>query len=412
MSHACHYRDASLQEHAVNQDRLLIIDDDSGFRNYARRVGEASGFETFITDSASEFKEKVRAWRPTVIMLDLNMPGADGIELLRDLAETKSAARILIASGVDAKVLDAAQRIASERGLAMAGTLAKPVRLSTLRQTLEALREFETPLLAGALAYAIAHDELLLEYQPKFNCRMGEIYGVEALIRWQHPTRGLVAPDNFIPLAEQSGLIHDMTQWVVARATQQAASWRREGLPLDMAINISARNLEQMTLPDLLAASCSEAGIATDSVTLEITESAAMSDPTETMDVLTRLRLKGFNLSIDDFGTGYSSLVQLRRLPLSEIKIDKSFVMQMQRSLDSRVIVEAVIGLGQKLGHNVVAEGVETLEILDALRALGVDAAQGYFIGRPTRADKIAPLIAKISGNGWAAPAAGGNAVA
>ena len=133
-----------------------------------------------------------------------------------------------------------------------------------------------------------------------------------------------------------------------------------------------------------------------------------MGDPTETMDVLTRLRLKGFNLSIDDFGTGYSSLYQLRRLPLSEIKVDKSFVMQMLRNQDLRVIVEAVIGLGQKLGLTVVAEGVETPEILDALRAQGVDAAQGYFIGRPMRADRIAALVAKsMDGAAGAAPALG-----
>ena len=207
----------------MNQDRLLIVDDDSGFRNYARRVGEASGYETFITASAAEFKEKIRSWRPTVILLDLQMPGADGVELLRDLAEAKSAARILIASGVDTKVLEAAERLASERGLSMAGTLQKPVRLALLRDELERLREFEAPLLAGALAHAIANGELLLEYQPKLDCRTGQVRGVEALARWQHPTRGIVPPDKFVPLAEQSGLIHDMTDWVVASATRQAA---------------------------------------------------------------------------------------------------------------------------------------------------------------------------------------------
>jgi EAL domain-containing protein (putative c-di-GMP-specific phosphodiesterase class I) len=379
----------------MNENRLLIVDDEPGFRGFARRAGETAGFETFAAATATEFKEKVRSWQPTVIMLDLNMPGADGVELMRELADAKCTARLLIASGVDGKVLEAVGQLASERGLAIAGTLAKPIRYAHLKETLDQLREFETPLLASALAHAIAHDELILEYQPKLDCRTGRIYGVEALARWQHPTRGIMPPDTFISLAENSGLIHELTKWVAARATAQLAQWHARDLPLEIAVNVSALDLEQIDLPDMLAASCAEAGVAPAAVTLEVTESAAMGDPTVTMEVLTRLRLKGFHLSIDDFGTGYSSLLQLRRLPVSELKIDRSFVTQMTVSQDCRVIVEAVAGLGQKLGLKVVAEGAETAPILDALKTLGVDAGQGYFIGRPVGADKIAPLVLK-----------------
>ena len=375
------------------QDRLLVIDDDSGFRNYVRRVGEAIGFETVATGDAQVFKERVRSWEPSVIVMDLNMPGADGVELLRDLVEAKSTARVLIASGVEDRILDTAERLAVERGIAVAGTLHKPVRAALLRETLEKLREFEKPLLAGTLAHAIRNGNLMLEYQPKLDCRSAQVYALEALVRWRHPSRGMIPPDQFIALAEQSGLIHDLTEWVVNAAADQVAAWRRGGMPSEVAVNISARNLENLDLPDLISSRCEQAGVSPDMMTLELTESAAMSDPAQSMDVLTRLRLKGFRLSIDDFGTGFSSLVQLRKLPFSELKIDKSFVMQMQKDKDSRVIVEAVIGLAQKLGLSVVAEGIETAEVLAAIAKLGCDAAQGYFISPPVAAERVGDAI-------------------
>jgi EAL domain-containing protein (putative c-di-GMP-specific phosphodiesterase class I) len=321
------------------------------------------------------------------------MPGADGIELLRDLVDAKSRARVLIASGVDLKILETAERLAAEHGLSIAGTLQKPFHVSVLRETLERLREIDGPLLADSLAHAIRNENLLLEYQPKLDCESGQVYGVEALVRWQHPTRGIVPPDQFIALAEQGGLIHDLTEWVFKAATRQAAAWRQQGMPIDIAVNLSAVDLHDLKLPDFMAATCKAVGLLPDAVTLELTESAAMGNPAQTMDVLTRLRLKGFHLSIDDFGTGYSSLVQLRKLPFSELKIDKSFVIQMNQNQDCHVIVEAVIGLGQKLGLSVVAEGVETADVFESVRKMGVDAAQGYFIGRPAQADRIGEIV-------------------
>jgi len=377
----------------MNHDRLLIIDDESGFRNYVRRVGEASGFEVFATGDSRVFKEYTRSWHPSVIMIDLQMPGSDGIELLRDLADAKSEARVLIASGVDLKILDTAERLAAEHGLVISGTLHKPFSASDLRETLERLREIDGPLLAGALDHAIRSDNLLLEYQPKIDCKTGQVYGVEALVRWQHPTRGTLPPDQFISLAEHSGLIRDLTKWVLNAATRQAMEWRREGLPIELAVNLSALDLQDIKLPDFIAASCEAAGLSPGLVTLEVTETAVMGDPVQTMDVLTRLRLKGFHLSIDDFGTGYSSLVQLRKMPFSELKIDKSFVIEMKRNQDCHVIVKAVIGLGQELGLSVVAEGVETADVFEAVRKMGVDAVQGYFIGRPARADRIEEIV-------------------
>lgn len=384
----------------MSQDRLLVIDDEVGFRNFVRRVAESCGFETFATGDAEAFKDRVRTWRPSVIVMDLQMPNADGIELLRDLSEAKSTARVLIASGVDAKVLETVRRLGAERGLTIAGTLQKPIRAAELRASFERLREVERPLLANALSHAIKNGHLILEYQPKLDGRSRRIVGVEALVRWQHPTRGIVPPDQFIALADESGLIHDLTEWVANAAIHQSAVWRQEGLKLSMAINISARNLDNLRLPDQLEEICASVGVPPDEVTLELTESAAMGDPVQTMDVLTRIRLKGFCLSVDDFRTGYSSLVQLHRLPFSELKIDRSFVTPMNRAADCRVIVEATIALAQKLGLNVVAEGVETGDVFEAVFGMGCDSAQGYFISRPVAAQRLAEIVRS---NNWAA---------
>jgi EAL domain-containing protein (putative c-di-GMP-specific phosphodiesterase class I) len=375
------------------QDQLLVIDDDGGFRNYVRRIAEDSGFDTTVTGDVKAFREQIRTSAPTVIVMDLNMPNADGIELMRELATVKSTAKILLVSGVDTKVLDAARRFGTERGLTIAGALQKPIRAALLRDTLACLRELDKPLLASGLAHAIRNDDLILEYQPRLDCSKSIITGVEALVRWHHPTRGILPPDQFISLAEQSGLCHDLAEWVATVAAKQGAAWRKEGMPLDMAINVSARNLERIDLPDMLVGCCEQAGFPPEGLTIEVTESAAMSTSPQTIDVLTRLRLKGFRLSLDDFGTGYSCLSQLQRLPFSEIKVDKSFVMQMQRDPDSRVIVEMVIALGQKLRHAVVAEGVETPENLADLRTMGADAVQGYFVSPPVSADRIADIL-------------------
>jgi EAL domain-containing protein (putative c-di-GMP-specific phosphodiesterase class I) len=233
------------------------------------------------------------------------------------------------------------------------------------------------------LARAIANDELRLDYQPKVDVRSGGVTGVEALVRWQHPTRGRLGPDSFIPLAEQSGLISDLTRWVMSTAVDQWRRWQAIGLEISIAINFSARNLDEIDSPDVLERLCRSVDVPCSQFIIEITESAAASDEIKMMDIATRLRLKGFRISIDDFGTGYSSLVQLQRLPFSEMKVDKSFVLQCTAASESLIIVKSIVDLAHNLNLKVVAEGVETLEVLEQLRRLGCDLAQGYYIGRP-----------------------------
>ena len=376
-------------------DRLLAIDDEPALRRLVKRVAEPAGFEVVVTDDPVVFTNAVRRWHPTVILLDLKMPETDGIQLLRGLAADNCAAHVIVTSGSDQKVLEAAMQLGRERGLAMSEPLAKPIRVESLKERLAGLKRASKPLLAADLEAALAADQLFLEFQPKLDCRLGRITGAEALVRWRHPTRGVIRPDQFIGLAEETGLIHGLTDWVVAAAAAQAAQWRAAKLNLEVAVavNFSAADLEDLNLPERLERHCRHAGIDAAFLTLELTETGAMREAIQMMDILTRLRLKGFKLSIDDFGTGYSSLVQLQKAPFSEIKVDLSFVTQMMSNSGCRVIVEIIIDLARKLGLNSVAEGVEDAAALQALIEMGCDMAQGYYISRPLAADVMADFV-------------------
>lgn len=237
--------------------------------------------------------------------------------------------------------------------------------------------------LMGALRQAIEGDQLLLHYQPKVDLKTRRVVGVEALVRWQHPEYGFIPPDQFIGPAEQTGLIRPLTLWVFGAAQRQCAHCRRTGREMDMAMNISARNLHDLRLPDQIAELLQACDVPPGRFEMEITESAIMADPSRALEALTRLRGMGIRFSIDDFGTGYSSLAYLQKLPIDAIKIDKSFTMNMATSKDDAVIVKSTIDLAHDLGLQVVAEGVENQETLDRLTSLGCDAAQGYHISRP-----------------------------
>ena len=385
-------------------DRLLVIDDEPAFGQVVKRVAETAGFEVVVTHDPAVFLNAARLWHPTVIMLDLKMPRTDGIQLLRTLAADKCRAHVLLSSGADGKVLESAIQLGRERGLEMGAALAKPLRAETLRVRLGGLKRVPKLQLSADLARAVSAGQLFLEYQPKLDCRLGRVTGVEALVRWRHPSHGIVAPDQFIGLAEENGLIRRLTNWVVAAAAQQAANWRAEGLALDVAVNLSAHDVEDIDLPDRLEQHCADAGIDPSSLTLELTETGAMREAVQMMDVLTRLRIKGFHLSIDDFGTGYSSLVRLQTMPFSEVKIDCAFVMQMTRNQGCRVITEIIVDLARKLGLRSVAEGVEDQEALDALIAMGCDLAQGYHLSRPLAAAGVAEFVREHAAAGGEVP--------
>jgi diguanylate cyclase (GGDEF)-like protein len=237
--------------------------------------------------------------------------------------------------------------------------------------------------LVGELRNAIEQGELSVHYQPKADLRTGEVIGCEALVRWAHPRHGFLPPDEFIPVAEHTGLIRPLTLYVLRSALEQVATWRGQGLNITMAANLSVRSLLDFSMPDEVARLLWEIDVPASALTLEITESSIMADPGRTIGVLSRLSAMGVKLAIDDFGTGYSSLSYLKRLPVDEVKIDKSFVMNMINDENDAVIVRSTADLGHNLGLKVVAEGVEDRATWDRLANHGVDIAQGYFLAKP-----------------------------
>jgi diguanylate cyclase (GGDEF)-like protein len=241
--------------------------------------------------------------------------------------------------------------------------------------------------LLGELRHAVEHGELRLYYQPKVSLASSTVHAAEALIRWVHPTKGLVPPALFIPFAEHTGYIKVLTRWVLQESIRQCGVWRRDGLQLQVSVNISARDLMNRDLPEAISALLTEHDVPAGMVCLEITESGFMEDPAHAQKVLERLAAIGLHLAIDDYGTGYSSLSYIMQLPVTELKIDRSFVSHMSGDRDLTTIVRSTIELGHSLGLKVVAEGVEDGQGFALLRELGCDGAQGYFMSPPLPAD-------------------------
>ena len=253
-------------------------------------------------------------------------------------------------------------------------------------------------VLMNDLRRAVDRDEFTLLYQPKVLLKRVNEYHAEALVRWRHPSRGLLMPSDFITFAEQSGYVRAITQWVLAHAIAQCAKWRNDGLPVHVSINISAHDLMDVELPDRFAALLERRRCSADWITLEITESAILDDPNHGIRNLERLSALGSKLAIDDYGTGYSSLAYLRRLPVQELKLDKSFVVGMNGDTSDSLIVRSTIDLAHSLGLSVAAEGVEDQATLEGLRALGCDAVQGFLLSPPLEATALAEWM---QGSAW-----------
>jgi EAL domain-containing protein (putative c-di-GMP-specific phosphodiesterase class I) len=338
---------------------------------------------------------------PDLILLDLNMPELDGIEFVRQLAERRFEGSLILVSGEDERMLQAASTLVRAHGIRLLGHLIKP----TSYEGLTALMALWTPrqvvrpqaalvqYSADTLKTAIANGELVNYYQPKVAVADGRVVGVETLVRWRHPVDGLVMPDQFIGVAEAHGLIDALTRVVLSEALAQTKVWRDAGLALRIAVNLSMDNLKSLDFADFIDDQAATQGVSPMHVVLEVTESRLMGDLRTPLEILTRLRLKRFRLSIDDFGTGHSSLSQLRDLPFHELKIDRSFVHRAWGNDTLSAIFNASLQLAHQLGMDVVAEGVEDKDDWNFLRGSGCDLAQGYFIGRPMPAAELPDWI-------------------
>jgi EAL domain-containing protein (putative c-di-GMP-specific phosphodiesterase class I)/ActR/RegA family two-component response regulator len=393
--------------------RLLVLDDEPAFGQIMARIARRNGWAAETTTDVVEFQRLFARLRPDAIMLDLQLGNADGVEQLRFLQSQHYDGAIVLMSGYTDRVLHAARELGQSLGLAVDAILAKPATNEQIKALLDGFKDFrapppraaatgtrepseqQEPLSPARIDRGLASGELALEYQPIVNSTTRRVRMLEALARWHHPTRGTIMPDVFIPITEQEpGVIDRLTQWVVRSAGAQAKRLHQQGLTTPVAVNISAKNLRQLDFPDQLVDLVAGQGSSPAAITLEITESAAAAGAhTVTRDILTRLRLKGFRLAMDDFGTGFSSLKALVDSPFSELKIDKSFVADVMKSRDARVIVKSTIRLAQEMGLGTVAEGVETKSVLDQLVEFGIDDIQGYHISRPMAESRVSAWL-------------------
>jgi EAL domain-containing protein (putative c-di-GMP-specific phosphodiesterase class I)/ActR/RegA family two-component response regulator len=383
---------------------VLIVDDSRVQRDHAaalcREVGIA---KVQVASNGHEALALLAAPKPTpdLLILDLEMPTMDGSQLLEQLQLQRITVPIIVVSARDQALIEFVGDMAGVLGLEVIGELQKPLSMDALRHS---LCRFSTPKTharvssalvptAQELAAAIEAGELDVHYQPKVDIRTGIVRGVEALVRWHHPTLGFVPPAGFTRLAEQNGLIRPLTQRVMTIAMCQAAEWMSQGLPLSLAINLSPLLLERSDLTDEIFSIQEIFGVPPQRVTFEITESTLLNNSGIALGVLARLRLRGFGLAIDDYGTGFSSMQQLTRIPFTELKIDRSFVHNAHERVNLQVILRSALDMANKLGLTTVAEGVENLEDWRLLQEYGCALGQGFLIAKAMTAKDLIPWL-------------------
>ncbi len=392
-------------QHNTKQAALLLI----GFDNVPKATSNVGQFDTPLSDG---MVIRLRAFlRDSDIVVQVD--GSNLAVLLLSVAGSDDAVLVALKIvktlteplDIDGVKLDILPRIGiallpehttnADTWIAHADSalkLAKQTKQSYSVYCQEATAE-RGPLRMGELRQAIVADQLFLLYQPKIQLQEEVISGLEVLSRWQHPEFGIISPNQFIPVAERTGLIIPLTLWVLQQSLLQCRAWQEMGIDVNIAVNLSMWNLEEQQFPNQIQALLRDVGISPERLELEITESAIMIDPQQVMQTLRYIKDLGVRFTIDDFGTGYSSLAYLKKLPVSGIKIDKSFVQNMEVDRDNAVIVRSIVDLGHNLGLNVVAEGVETYDSNEMLKAFQCDEAQGFYYSRPIPAYAITDFL-------------------
>ncbi len=388
--------------------KILIVDDDLfSLKLLAHMVRQHGDYQVETCDSARRSLERIRSGEqnPDLILLDLNMPEMDGLELIRRLGDFGYGGALALVSGQSKRILRASEELSRSYDINVLGHLEKPVCSTQLSLMLGRLEtqgpkppEKEQLYTIEDILSAVENREFINYYQPKVSLLDGEVKGVEALVRWRHPEHGIIFPDQFIHLVEHYGYINELTRLVLENALDDARLWRGAGDPFTVAINISMLSLASLGFMDSLYPLIYSKGMSPGDFVFEITESRVLDDRRQPLEILTRLKLKGFELAIDDFGTAYSNLSKLSDYPFGELKIDRSFIHGITDSRSKVTFYHACLALAREYGMTVVAEGVETREDWAFLKSTGCDVAQGYFISRPIPADDITAWL-----SGWKA---------
>ena len=393
-----------IQSKSKASQRLLILEDNIGLKPILRRIGIDSGYFVVEAGQANEFWLAYHALKPTHIILDLVLPGADGLEIMRELGRISAKSQITILSGVDPRILRTAERMGKEFGLNIIGAMSKPFAVDALSTLLQKSHVSTDSIEFDELSDAIDQSALELYYQPKISWdREGNsrLEGLEGLVRWNHPTKGLLLPDKIIVAAEEGRLTDRLTQYVIEQAISQLKLLNNTYPDLTISINVAASALDDINFPDHLAFQMDQAKLARNRLVLEIKEAIAFSDIHCRNDSIVRLGLKGFSLSLDDFGSGHSSLLSLLRMPFNLLKIDRYFIRECAVSEEAKTIVRSVIELTHSLKIRSCAVGIENSLTLKLLRELGCDLAQGDLFSTPVSSTNLIAMLQATSATQW-----------
>jgi EAL domain-containing protein (putative c-di-GMP-specific phosphodiesterase class I) len=387
--------------------RLLVLDDDVELGELIGKLGEHCGFASTVTNNAASFNEELGRAAPALIVLDLQMPDSDGVEILRDLAASGSRAGVLLVSGMDKRTIASAEHYGRQAGLNLVGTLQKPFTPEAMMSKLSSAHETTRRLTSVDLARAIAEGELTLRYQPvvrRIQRGSWHAESVEALLRWQHPSLGLLVPGQFLSLIEsdRGELMKQLTDFVFERGIEQLRVWQGDGFHIGLRVNVAAGLIADSQFPDRLESLLQEHDTDPELLTLEIREATELGQSSKGFDILTRLRLKSIKLSLDDFGGSGSTLNGLYTLPFGEIKIDRSLIADLVGVPGARVLVGGLIDIAHRMEMTCCAVGVETEEQLQILDEADCDLVQGFYIGSPVAPAKLPEALAE-----WTAVIAG-----
>src|SRR5450830_183052 len=382
-------------------ETLLIVDDSPLQRLHTvglmRDLGVEMIYEAGDGHEALELLGLLRL-PPSLVIVDLEMPGMDGVEFIQQLQLRKLNFPLIVASSRERSLLASVETMIEALGMHILGALQKPLNQEKILGALNsfgnslALKEKDSVLPVVReidLQTAIRNHEIIAYYQPKVDIRTGMLKGVEALARWIHPQAGMIPPNHFIPLAESSGLIHELTLSMLEQAMAQAALWNERGLSLKVAVNLSPLSLDIPSFVQKVSDLLARHALLAEQIVLEITESSVVANLGSALGTLARFRLKGFGLSIDDYGTGFSSMQQLARIPFTELKIDRSFVHGAHTRQNLRVILQSALDMAKRLELVSVAEGIEAMEDWRLLQESGCMIGQGYLIAKPMPASEL-----------------------
>ncbi len=384
-----------------SEQTVMVVEDHDFQRRTVMRLLQGLGFGDLLeaTNGHQALSLlRARAEPLDILLCDLDMPEMDGVEFISHLAEKELVKALLVVSGLEPSILHTVETMAKAYGLQVLGTISKPLTLQELSACLDRyqpkeeeskVHSFLEEASPEILRQGLAQKEFLAFFQPKVSFATGELLGVEALVRWFRPGIGVVLPKHFIPAMELAGLVEPLTDALLWQTCAYLRAWSERGLTLSASVNVSTNCLSDVRIADRWNDLVRREDCDPSQIVLEVTETEVMSEVAKVLNVLARLRLKGFGLSIDDFGTGYSSLQQLSNVPFTELKIDQSFVKDSPKQPRHRTIIEMSLELARKLNLKTVAEGVETQAEWDLLKALGCEQAQGYFMAKPMPGHQI-----------------------